>query len=117
MDVIEFQVSACRATVAVGAHERALSLVSLPNGAPYVRWNVPLPDAGAGAPRPGRSSELLPLQLKDQGFQRPIEHLRDVPAGHRVTQQSLRISQFLVRLAVDRHPEAVALRWWLGWSD
>ena len=117
MNVVELEVPPCLTTLTVRTHEGALPLVSLPYRTPNVRWNVPPPHAGSGSARPGRGTELLSLQLKDQGFKGPIEHLRNIPAHHDMTEQSLRVSQLLVGLLVDRHPEAVALHHWRGRSN
>jgi small ligand-binding sensory domain FIST len=76
--------------------------------------DVPLPDAGPGTARPGRGSELLLFELENQGFQSPIEDLRNVAPGHSVAEQSLRIAELLVRLLLDRHLEAITLG--LGWT-
>src|SRR6187401_2407532 len=82
MNVVELEVPPCLTTLTVRTHEGALPLVSLPYRTPNVRWNVPPPHAGSGSARPGRGTELLSLQLKDQGFKGPIEHLRNIPAHH-----------------------------------
>jgi hypothetical protein len=110
MDVIEFEITARLTTLPARAGKGALPLVSLPNRTANVCGDVSSASARACTPRASCRSELLTLELEDQGLESTVEHLGDVPASDRMTKQSLRIAQFLVRPVVDGHPQAVPLQ-------
>src|SRR5262245_2764060 len=106
MDVVEFEITSRLTAPPARTGERTLTLITLPHRAANVCGDVSSPGARACTARTGGRSELLPLQLQDQGFERTVEYLGYVPPSDCMAKESLRVAQLLMGSVVDRHPQA-----------
>jgi hypothetical protein len=117
-DVVEFEKLSGLASDSFRAHERALTLVALPDRAADCRGDVacsgrappPEPTARIRIRLAPSGSELLPLELGDEGIQRSIENLGDVSTRNGMAQQLLHIPQLVVGAPADRHLDEKPLR-------
>src|SRR5258705_13262351 len=120
LDMVEFEQFSCRATPPVRAHERALTVVSLPDGASNGRGDVA--GLGRAPPRPVRPSIRLapggaeppPLELGNESIERPVDHLGHFSARDGMAEQLLGIPKLVVRALGNRHLDQVALLCGLG---
>jgi hypothetical protein len=121
--VVEFETLARPAACSIRPHEGALPLIPLPDRAPDRRRDVAASDSGTLRARAARTlggAELPLLLLHDQGIERPVEHLSDVPRGHGMAQQRLDIAELVVRAPWDRDLDEIALLGlgrWLGFNS
>jgi hypothetical protein len=108
-NVIEFQVRPFCAPAPLFAHERALAVIALPDGAPDMRRDVARDPALAGPlQRARRLRESIPLQLLRESVQCSIEHGREISSGHPMTEKFLHVAELLAGALVDGRLEREA---------
>ena len=111
-NVIELEPRSGFATTPGIAHERALTVVPLPDGAPHVRGDVARARARAPVTKagPGARGELLLLELADERLQGALDHRSDPIACWAMTEQRLGVSQILVGGLANGQLQRVTLR-------
>jgi hypothetical protein len=112
-DVVDLEAFARAAHLAVGADERALAAVALPDLAADGSGDVAGVGGGAfrrGLPRaPGRRAAAL-AQVRELQRDRALDHFREVARGHRVAEQFARGDQLVVRLLAEDRDQLEPLR-------